>query len=46
MVLHALRREVGDDDFFEILREWVARYNGQFGDERRLPIARGRGVGA
>ncbi|HWM22897.1 MAG TPA: M1 family metallopeptidase [Ilumatobacteraceae bacterium] len=29
MVLHALRLEVGDDDFFEILRAWVARYNGK-----------------
>ena len=28
MVLHALRLEVGDDDFFEILRQWVARYTG------------------
>jgi aminopeptidase len=28
MVLHALRLEVGDDDFFQILRQWVARYNG------------------
>ena len=28
MVLHALRREVGDDDFFAILRHWVARYKG------------------
>ena len=28
MVLHALRLQVGDDDFFEILRQWVARYNG------------------
>ncbi len=29
MVLHALRLELGDDDFFEILRQWVARYNGR-----------------
>ena len=29
MVLHALRREIGDDDFFEILRQWVARYTGR-----------------
>jgi aminopeptidase N len=28
MVLHALRRELGDDDFFEILRLWVTRYSG------------------
>ena len=28
MVLHALRLEVGDDDFFQILRQWVARYTG------------------
>jgi aminopeptidase N len=28
MVLHALRLEVGDSDFFEILRQWVVRYNG------------------
>ncbi len=28
MVLHALRLEVGDDAFFRILREWVARYTG------------------
>ena len=28
MVLHALRLEVGDDAFFQILRQWVARYTG------------------
>ncbi len=28
MVLHALRLEVGDDGFFEILRLWVERYGG------------------
>jgi aminopeptidase N len=28
MVLHALRLEVGDDAFFEMLRQWVARYGG------------------
>ncbi|MGH9133779.1 MAG: M1 family metallopeptidase [Ilumatobacteraceae bacterium] len=28
MVVHALRREVGDDAFFEILRQWVDRYAG------------------
>ena len=27
-VLHALRREVGDDTFFATLRAWVARYRG------------------
>ncbi len=26
LTLHALRREVGDDRFFAILREWTARY--------------------
>jgi aminopeptidase N len=29
MVLHALRLEVGETDFFEILRQWVARYYGR-----------------
>ena len=28
MVLHALRLEVGDDVFFEILQTWVAEYGG------------------
>jgi aminopeptidase N len=28
VVLQALRRTVGDDDFFTILRRWVADYNG------------------
>jgi len=28
MVLHALRLEVGDDDFFEILQRWVVRHHG------------------
>jgi aminopeptidase N len=27
-VLHALRQVVGDDVFFELLREWVAEYGG------------------
>jgi aminopeptidase N len=27
-VLHALRKEVGDDPFFATLREWVARHGG------------------
>ena len=29
MVVHALRGEVGDDEFFEILRQWVVRYSGR-----------------
>lgn len=28
VVLHALRRELGDDAFFELLREWVSRNAG------------------
>lgn len=28
LTLHVLRETVGDDDFFEILREWVARNDG------------------
>jgi aminopeptidase N len=28
MTLHALRQAVGDDDFFRILREWVAMNEG------------------
>jgi aminopeptidase N len=28
VVLHALRRTIGDDDFFSLLRRWVAEYNG------------------
>ena len=28
VVLHALRRTVGDDDFFALMRRWVADYNG------------------
>ena len=28
LTLHALRSEVGDDDFFTILREWVSRFGG------------------
>ncbi|CAN5909034.1 M1 family metallopeptidase [soil metagenome] len=28
MTLHVLRTEVGDDAFFDILREWVAKYGG------------------
>ena len=27
-VVHALRRTVGDDEFFEILRRWVAEHVG------------------
>jgi aminopeptidase N len=29
IVLHALRREVGDDTFFSILQRWVATYRGK-----------------
>lgn len=29
MTLHALRRQVGDDDFFRILRTWAKRYAGR-----------------
>lgn len=28
LLLHALRTEVGDDDFFSILRSWVSRFGG------------------
>lgn len=28
ITLHALRLQVGDDDFFEILQEWLVRYGG------------------
>jgi aminopeptidase N len=28
VVLHVLRLEIGDDAFFELLREWVARFGG------------------
>jgi aminopeptidase N len=28
VVLHALRRTIGDDAFFSLLRRWVAEYNG------------------
>lgn len=28
MTLHVLRHEVGDDDFFEIVRTWLSRYGG------------------
>lgn len=28
VVLHALRLSIGDDAFFELLRRWVAQYNG------------------
>jgi aminopeptidase N len=28
LTMHALRREVGDETFFAILREWAAAYSG------------------
>lgn len=28
LTVHVLRHEVGDDDFFEILRTWLSRYGG------------------
>ena len=28
MTLHALRTEIGDDDFFDLLKEWIASQSG------------------
>ena len=35
VVLHALRKTIGDDKFFDLLRRWVADNNGAIADRPR-----------